>query len=62
VDPEFSFYEDVFWLGNTALTNSGSITLNLIGGRLYMLRVEFGGYSPGSTFSAEEGVISITIE
>ncbi len=62
VDPEFSFYEDVFWLGNSELSSSGSVTLDLIGGRLYILRVEFGGYGQNSSFNADEGVVSITIE
>lgn len=62
VDPEFSFYQDVLWLGNSSISNAGSITLNVEAGRLYILRAEFGGYGINSDYSAEEGTVSITLE
>jgi hypothetical protein len=62
IDPEYGFYEDFLYISNTAISTQGSVTLNLTGGRLYLVRVEFGGYSPGSGFAAEEGKMSITVE
>jgi hypothetical protein len=59
-DPEFGFYNEVMSV-SSAISEKGSISLNLQAGIIYLVEVEMGGYSPDSTFSEDEATVTISV-
>jgi hypothetical protein len=58
--PEFGYYNEIMSIAS-AVSEKGSISLNLNGGQVYLVEVEFGGYSPDSNFSADETTVTVSV-
>jgi len=60
-DPTSSYYDNGLDLYNTSLISSATFTMAFEAGRVYILAVSFGGYSPTSSFNDMELPVTITV-
>jgi hypothetical protein len=59
-DPEYGYYSEVMSV-SSAISEKGSLSLNVEAGMVYLVEVELGGYSPDTTYSEDEATITLSV-